>query len=149
MYHFFPGGKAELAAEAIRLDDREFGDLLRTALSGHRDPGKALAACTRAVAASLRADGWVGSCTFSGTAVETSTGAPQVQQAIAEAVGHWQEIVGETLRAGGLRAAAARDLACTAVALLEGASLASQIACDDRPLRIAGRHLERLAATYR
>lgn len=149
VYHFFPGGKAELAAEAIGLDEREFGEMLRAALAGQRDPGRALVACTRAVAASLVAADWIGACTFTGTTIATSEEAPQVRAAISAAVEHWQAIVAEHLRAGGLSAAAARDLACTTVALLEGATVACQIARDDRPLRIAGRHLARLAATYR
>jgi hypothetical protein len=72
-----------------------------------------------------------------------------VHQAIAEAVEHWQAVIAEKLRDGGLRRADARDLARTANATLAGAALASQIARDDQPLRIAGRHLARLIASYR
>lgn len=149
VYHFFPGGKADLAAEALCVSGREFADLLRAALDGEREPAKAVAACARAVAASLRASDWIGGCTFTGTAVESAESAPQVHRAIAEAIEQWQEIVAEKLRSGGLSRPVARDLACTAIAMIGGAALASQIARDDQPLHLAGRHLARLVSSYR
>lgn len=149
VYHFFPGGKEELAAEAIRAGGHEFAGTLRTSLDSETDPGKAVVACTRALAADLRKADWVAGCSFATTAIETADGAPQVRLAISEAVERWQSVVAERLFAGGLRKADARDLAYTLVCVLEGATLACQTARDDKPLRLAGKHFARLIASYR
>lgn len=36
LYHFFPGGKQELAVAAIRFGDQEFAELLRSGLDSAR-----------------------------------------------------------------------------------------------------------------
>jgi AcrR family transcriptional regulator len=149
LYHFFPGGKQELAAEAIRHLDREFADTLRAALDGEEDAAEAVIACTRRLAADLRDSDWVDSCSFTATALETADRAPAIQQTIAQAVEHWEDLVADRLRRDGIGERDARDLACTVIYTLEGAVQACRIARSDKPLRLAGTHLARLIASYR
>ncbi|MGV9270779.1 TetR/AcrR family transcriptional regulator [Kitasatospora sp. NPDC003701] len=149
VYHFFPGGKQELAAEAIRHGGQEFAGLLRTGLATADDPAEAITACTGLLATSLRESEWQDGCPITSTALETVGRAPVIEQAVAEAFTHWRAVVAEKLLAGGLGADDARELAATVVSTLEGAELAAQVARDEEPLHTAGRHLARLIRTYR
>ncbi|MGW4891701.1 TetR/AcrR family transcriptional regulator [Kitasatospora sp. NPDC004240] len=149
VYHFFPGGKQELAAEAIRHGDQEFADLLRAGLAAADDPAEAITVCTRMLAEALRASDWQDGCPITTTALETVGRAPGIEQAVAEAFTHWRAIVEEKLRTAGLTEDDARDLAATVINTLEGAELSAQVSRSEEPLHLAGRHLARLIGTYR
>ncbi|MFE4973978.1 TetR/AcrR family transcriptional regulator [Kitasatospora sp. NPDC056651] len=149
VYHFFPGGKQELAAEAIRHGDEEFAVLLRAGLDSSTDLGEALTACTRILATELRASDWQDGCPITSTALETIGRAPVIEQAVAEAFANWRAIVEERLRAAGIGEEDARELAGTVINTLEGAELAAQVARSEEPLLVTGRHLARLLSTYR
>ncbi|MFE0046104.1 TetR/AcrR family transcriptional regulator [Streptomyces albireticuli] len=149
VYHFFPGGKQELAAEAIRHGDQEFTDILRAALDGTDDPAEAIAACAGTVAEALRASDWIDGCPVTATSIGTADRAPDIQRAAAEAFARWRGLVEEKLRAAGFGEESAHELAHTVISTLEGAELAAQLARDEAPLLIAGRHLARLIDSYR
>ncbi|MFI6157140.1 TetR/AcrR family transcriptional regulator [Kitasatospora sp. NPDC051170] len=148
VYHFFPGGKQELAAEAIRHGDEEFAAVLRAGLATSQDPAEAIAACAALLARELRASDWQDGCPVITTALETVGRAPVIEEAVAEAFAHWRAIVAEHLRAGGIAAEEAAGLAGTVIDTLEGAELSAQVARSEEPLRLAGRHLARLLSTY-
>ncbi|MFF4159297.1 TetR/AcrR family transcriptional regulator [Streptomyces sp. NPDC001678] len=149
VYHFFPGGKQELAVAAIQHGEREFADILRAGLAAADDSAEAVTACTRLLADSLRESDWMDGCPVAATALETVGRAPAIQQACAEAIGHWTDLVAEKLRGGGLDEDTARDLACAVISTLEGAELTAQVLRSEEPLLTAGRHLARLIHTYR
>ncbi|MEN8656046.1 TetR/AcrR family transcriptional regulator [Streptomyces sp. 21So2-11] len=148
VYHFFPGGKQELAAAAVRHGDQEFTDMLREALDAEKDPARAIIACARDLAEGLRASDWIDGCPVTATVVGTAGHAPDIQQASAEAFANWRAVVSDRLRASGIAEHDALELAFTVVNTLEGAELAAQVARSDEPLEIAGRHLARLIGSY-
>ncbi|MFF6949230.1 TetR/AcrR family transcriptional regulator [Streptomyces iakyrus] len=149
VYHFFPGGKQELGAAAVRLGDEEFTELLRETLDAEPEPEKALPALAASLAEGLRDSDWLDGCPVTSTVVGTASGAPGIQQAAAEAFARWRSVVAESLVATGFAAPDAEDLSHTVIATLEGAELASQVARSEAPLEAAGRHLARLVASYR
>lgn len=149
VYHFFPGGKQELGAAAVRLGDEEFTELLRETLDAEPDPERALLALTASLAEGLRDSDWLDGCPVTSTAVGTAAGAPGIQQAAAEAFARWRKVVAEKLVAAGFAESDAEELAHTVIATLEGAELAAQVARSATPLEVAGRHLARLVASYR
>lgn len=149
LYHFFPGGKQELAVAAIRHGDEEFADLLRRALDSEPDPAEALIACTRILAEQLSASDWVEGCPVTATALGTAGRAPDIQQAAAEAFARWRGLVFAKLCGAGVAEDDARSLAHTVISTLEGAELAAQVSRDAEPLRSAGEHLARLVRSYR
>ncbi|MFJ8049082.1 TetR/AcrR family transcriptional regulator [Streptomyces luteogriseus] len=149
VYHFFPGGKQELGAAAVRLGDEEFTELLRETLDAEPEPEKALPALAASLAQGLRDSDWLDGCPVTSTVVGTASGAPGIQQAAAEAFARWRSVVAGSLVAAGFAAPDAADLSHTVIATLEGAELASQVARSEAPLEAAGRHLARLVASYR
>ncbi|SHE50693.1 TetR/AcrR family transcriptional regulator [Streptoalloteichus hindustanus] len=149
VYHFFPGGKQELAVAAIQRGDEEFAHELRAAFESEDDPAEAILVCTRNLAEGLRASDWADGCPVTSTALGAMGRAQDIQQAAAEAFAHWQRLVRERLLGAGIAEEEARDLAHTVISTLEGAELAAQVARDDTPLLTAGRHLAQLVNLYR
>ncbi|MFD5112487.1 TetR/AcrR family transcriptional regulator [Streptomyces sp. NPDC058391] len=149
VYHFFPGGKQELAVAAVHHGDQEFAGILREVLDSEEDPAKAIVACTRSLAEGLRASDWLDGCPVTATALGTAGRAPDIQQAAAQAFEHWRGLVSDTLRRAGIAEQDALDLGHTVISTLEGAELAAQVSRSDEPLRIAGSHLARLIDSYR
>ncbi|MFF2547642.1 TetR/AcrR family transcriptional regulator [Kitasatospora sp. NPDC058063] len=148
VYHFFPGGKQELAAEAIRHGDEEFAVLLRAGLGSSPDLGEAMTSCTRMLAAELRESDWQDGCPITSTALETVGRVPVIEEAVTEAFANWRAIVAERLLAAGIGEQDARELAGTVISTLEGAELAAQVARSEQPLLVTGKHLARLLTAY-
>ncbi|MFF4420617.1 TetR/AcrR family transcriptional regulator [Streptomyces sp. NPDC001549] len=149
LYHFFPGGKQELAVAAIHFGDEEFAELLRAGLAAHTDPAEAVEGVAAALAQALEASDWRDGCPVTATALETVGRLPELQAACAQAFANWQHLVAAKLLASGYPEAEARDLAITVINTLEGAETTSQVTMSRTPLLVAGRHLARLVASYR
>ncbi|MCP2166074.1 TetR/AcrR family transcriptional regulator [Goodfellowiella coeruleoviolacea] len=148
VYHFFPGGKQEVAAAAIRHGDQEFAELLHTGLNSTDDLADALVAVTRLLAEALRESDWIDGCPVTTTALETVGQQSDIQQACAEALRHWQDLVADRFRRGGITEPDATELAGTVVNTLEGAEMAAQVTRSETPLLVAGKHLARLVSSY-
>ncbi|MCP2259446.1 transcriptional regulator, TetR family [Streptoalloteichus tenebrarius] len=144
VYHFFPGGKKELAVAAIQRGEEEFADELRVAFDQEEDPAEAIVLCTRRLAEGLRASDWVDGCPVTSTALGSASRADDIQRAAASAFAHWRDLVLDRLLRAGVDADAAHDLAHTVISTLEGAELAAQVSRDATPLHAAGRHLAQL-----
>ncbi|MEU1725308.1 TetR/AcrR family transcriptional regulator [Nonomuraea sp. NPDC005692] len=149
VYHFFPGGKRELAVEAVRHGDREFAEFLRAAFDREDDPAAAIVACTRELAKGLRESGWLDGCPVTTTALESAGREPEIQQAAEDAYENWRTLVRDKLSRSGLADDVAHDLAHSVINMLEGAELSAQVSQSEAPLEIAGRHLARLVDSYR
>lgn len=144
MYHYFPGGKAELAAEAVGLAGRLIQDLIRGLLN--RDD----------VVAGVEAvwSWWVGhveeaalaGCPVLAVAVESHPESPELAAAAAEAFDSWMKAFRDGLERAGLPADDAGDLALLILSALEGATGIARAHGDLEPLRRAGR---RVAAALR
>ncbi|MGH8967802.1 MAG: TetR/AcrR family transcriptional regulator [Actinomycetes bacterium] len=141
LYHFFPEGKEQLAAEALRYGAEDFADLLRRGLSASDDPGEAVSRCALLLADTLRESEWTDGCPVAATALEIIGRSPLIQQASDQALMQWRELIAAKLRASGIEAGAAHGLACTVLSTLEGAELLSRVSGDDEPLRLAATHL--------
>lgn len=148
VYHFFPGGKQELAVAAIDHGDREFGEFLAGALASTDDPAEAIESCARTLGQDLRASDWVDGCPVATTALGTATSSPDIQEAAADAFARWRGLVEARLEGAGFDATTARDLAHTVISTLEGAELAAQVSRSETPLQLAGTHLARLIRSY-
>ncbi|MFK0255508.1 TetR/AcrR family transcriptional regulator [Streptomyces sp. NPDC090445] len=148
VYHFFPGGKEAVAVAAIEHGSREFAALLREALDGTEDPADAVTACTARLAAELRASGWTDGCPVTAAALETLGTDSGIQQACAEALRGWEQLVFDKLLSAGFGSPDAREVATTVISTLEGAEVTAQVNRSEEPLHAAGRQLARLVRSY-
>ncbi|MFG2293555.1 TetR/AcrR family transcriptional regulator [Streptomyces sp. NPDC048603] len=148
LYHFFPGGKQELAVAAIGHGDQEFAGMLAAGLASRTDPAEAVEAVAVMLAEALRDSDWRDGCPVTATALESVGRMPELQAACAEAFANWRRLVEEKLVASGLAEEESRDLALTVINTLEGAETAAQVDRSQTPLLTAGRHLARLLRSY-
>jgi AcrR family transcriptional regulator len=137
VYHFFPGGKQELAIEAMHHGAQEFGAMLARGLGSADDPAEATAACALLLADDLRRSQWTDGCPVAVTALETIGRVPGLQEAATRALTQWQDLVTAKLTGSGIAEEVARSLARTVISMLEGAELLSRVTADDTPLRDA------------
>ncbi|MFC8590710.1 TetR/AcrR family transcriptional regulator [Streptomyces atroolivaceus] len=148
VYHFFPGGKEAVAVAAIKYSTEEFATLLRNALDGADDPAEAVMACTRQLADGLRESGWIDGCPVTAAALETLGTDSEIQQACADALRSWEQLVHDKLLACGFPSQSARELATTIISALEGAEVTAQVNRSEEPLQVTGRQLARLVRSY-
>ncbi|MFM9372767.1 TetR/AcrR family transcriptional regulator [Streptomyces sp. Da 82-17] len=148
VYHFFPGGKGAVAVAAIRHSSAEFATLLREALDSDDDPAEAVLACARRLADELRESGWIDGCPVTAAALETLGTDSEIQQACADALGGWEQLVRDKLLRSGFPAETAGELATTVISTLEGAEVTAQVNRSEEPLQAAGRQLARLVRSY-
>ncbi|MEU9609239.1 TetR/AcrR family transcriptional regulator [Streptomyces sp. NPDC048057] len=144
VYHFFPGGKQELAIEAMHHGAREFGEMLAKGLASNPDPAEATAACALLLAEDLKRSEWSDGCPVAVTALETIGRVPGLQEAATRALTEWRNLVAARLTESGIAPASAHPLAGTVISMLEGAELMSRVTADDAPLRDAAVHLAQL-----
>ena len=149
VYHFFPGGKRELAVEAIGHGEREFTEFLKAAFDREDDPAAAMIACTRDLATGLRESDWLDGCPVTTAALESAGRVPEIQQAAESAYENWRALVRAKLARAGFAEDVAHDLAHSVINMLEGAELSAQVSQSTAPLEIAGRHLAVLVNAYR
>ena len=148
-YFHFPDGKEQLGVAALHHGAQGFGDLLRRTLERTEPVEEALAACALVLAEDLRRCDWTDGCPVATTALEAVTRSPALRAAAAEAFTGWQDVIARHLVAAGIAEAAARDLACSALALLEGAELLARTQASTAPLERAAASLRVLTRAAR
>lgn len=149
VYHFFPGGKRELATEAIGHGEKEFAEFLTAVFDREDDPAAAIVACARDLATGLRESDWLDGCPVTTAALESAGRVPEIQQAAENAYENWRTLVRAKLERAGITGEVAHDLAHSVINLLEGAELSAQVSRSTAPLEIAGRHLAVLIDAHR
>jgi len=121
LYHFFPGGKEELAAEAIGLSGALYLELLPAVFDPVPDLGAAVRAFFSGAAEHLRATDYADACPIATVALEVSSTSEPLRRACATVFDSWIDAGVERLVARGLPEAKARELVVGVIAALEGA----------------------------
>jgi TetR/AcrR family transcriptional repressor of lmrAB and yxaGH operons len=134
VYFHFPGGKEQLAAEAMRYGSRGVLDGLKRALESTADPAKGLARCAKAWADDLERSNWEDGCPVAATALQVSTTSEPLRLASADIMASWGALIADCLQRCGCSKKEATVAAELALALLEGAELLARIQRDRSPL---------------
>jgi AcrR family transcriptional regulator len=143
IYHHFPGGKAELGADAVALG-RDFIDAaLDDALAGH-DPVEGFESFLAWWIGFLEADDFQAGCPVLAVAAESHPEGPQLAAAAAAAFDTWETTMARSLRRAGVDVQESQELATLVVAAVEGAMVMSRAAHDRQPLVRVGAQLSRL-----
>ena len=137
IYHHFPGGKAQLAQEAVGLaSDAAAGPLEATP-----DPIAALHACLDGWRRRLEASDFQAGSTIAAVAT-TPADVNGTREAAAAAYARWTETFANVLRESGVRRKKAARLATLASASIEGALVLCRARRDTTALDDVGRELE-------
>lgn len=134
LYHYFPDGKDQIAAEAVRYA----GARVATTLRALADETKSAADLVRRYGQMLQ--GWMAQsgfrdgCPITTTLLETAPQLPGPTEAGREAFADWHGIIASALARDGHSAADARKLATLVVAALEGALVLTRVEGDGRAI---------------
>jgi TetR/AcrR family transcriptional regulator, lmrAB and yxaGH operons repressor len=137
LYHFFPGGKEQLAAEAIERSGRRYQRLLQMVLAG-ADPPSGIRDFFRLSAQALEASGYADGCPIATVALETANRTDTLRQACANVFQSWLATIIVALTDWGVQPAQAGQLATHALATYEGATLLSRTLRTTSPLTASG-----------
>lgn len=121
LYHHFPGGKDQLAAETIRRAGAEYQAMVGAVLLAAPDPVTAVREAFLGAGETLRRTDWADACPIETVALEVASTNDGLRRATAEVFGEWTAAATAFLVAAGIDEAEARRLALTFLAVLEGA----------------------------
>lgn len=132
IYHHFPGGKVQLAAEAARLEGKRITEQLERTAAEHgiRETLSKFGRIFRESAA--EAPELIG-CPVAAAALARPED-PTLAAAATEAFASWEQAIAEALMREGVEARRAEAFATLTVASIEGALLRVRAAGDDAPI---------------
>jgi AcrR family transcriptional regulator len=143
LYHFFPGGKEQLAADSIRAS----GAIYELLIPAVFDPADDVVAGTRnffaGAAEHLRETDYAYACPIATVALEISSTSEPLREACADVFERWIAVGTERYATAGVPEPKARELTIAMLAALEGAFVLARALRSTEPLEIAGE----LAAT--
>jgi TetR/AcrR family transcriptional regulator, lmrAB and yxaGH operons repressor len=139
VYLNFPGGKAELVAEATRLAGEALTAVIRSADDGS-DPAQAVQTFIDEWKAQLSATEMQAGCPIVAAVLGRSE-APAAARAACEAFAEWQTTLADRLVRSGADPDNARSLATLTVAAIEGAVILAIATQSTAALDDVGRHL--------
>ncbi len=138
LYHFFPGGKEELGAEAIRAS----GALYELLIPAVFDPAPDLLSGVRAffdgAAEHLRETDYLDACPIATVALEVSSASETMRLACADVFERWIAAGAARHSEAGLSEEKARELTIGMLAALEGAFVLARALRSTEPLEVAG-----------
>ena len=130
LYHFFPDGKEELGAAAIRRAGAVVTATLEDIAAKSADGTAFLEGYFGLLMQWLRGSGYRGGCPVATTLLETAGHSTLLREAGAEVFGAWESLIAAQL--GGRR-----DLASMTISAVEGALLQAQLQLSVNPLEVA------------
>lgn len=147
LYFHFPGGKDELASEAIRMAGAEATQKLKTALKSSEDVGKAISAFVLTLASELLASDFRKACPVAVVAMETSATNEQLRKTCEQIYQSWFSLLEQRLIEANFNPTEALDWATFVMAAIEGSLLLSRNQRSSKPLKIVAERFENLFAT--
>jgi TetR/AcrR family transcriptional repressor of lmrAB and yxaGH operons len=143
LYFHFPGGKHQLAAEAVDSTGARIGRGIEALLSSSEDVGEAVGRVVDSMASDLEESGYVRGCPIAAVSLDSAASSDQVREACRRSFDLWLSLLEARLREGGWSAGDAREEAIVILATVEGALALARASRDPEPLRTAARRLRR------
>ncbi|WP_284742966.1 TetR/AcrR family transcriptional regulator [Amycolatopsis sp. RTGN1] len=141
LYFHFPGGKEQLAAEAVRLSSERTGALLEAILRDAPDAVTAIDRAVEALAGFLTESDFQRGCPLATVALDAAAESEPIREACADGYSSWHEIFSNYLAEKQLSAERADELATVVLAAIEGGLLLARTRRDLAPLRAVATHL--------
>lgn len=146
IYHHFPGGKVQLAEEAVQYA----GEFLNAGIQAAVESGDAASAVDAFVGwwrRVLLKSGFRAGCPVVAVTVESHDDAPQLVKASADAFARWEDTLATGLENAGASPDRAARLATLIVAAVEGATILCRAERTLRPLDAVVAELKELTRT--
>lgn len=139
VYHFFPGGKVELAAEVVRQSGTGFRQHVESVLDSEPSLAEGVFAVFALAGQTLEAMDFIDICPIGGIARETASSVAPVREAAEAVFRDWIDAARVRFEVAGLDPMLAGDLAALFVAALEGSFTLARTLRSRAPLAAAGR----------
>lgn len=139
LYHYFPAGKDQLAAEATATAGELLGDTLVSVLTA-KGPERAFRIMIGYFRQRLVETNFTSGCPVAAGALEGDN-SPGAREAAANAFTRWEAAISATLREEGVAASKADGLATLAVSTIEGSLILSKAQRNTRALDRAEKQL--------
>ena len=143
VYHYFPGGKEQLGAEAIRLSGAMYELLIPAVLEPAPDPVTGVRNFFAGAAEHLRETGYADACPIATVALEVSSSSELMRLACADVFDRWITAGTDLHEKAGLNREQARELTIAMIAALEGAFVLARAVRSTEPLEVAGEFVAR------
>jgi TetR/AcrR family transcriptional regulator, lmrAB and yxaGH operons repressor len=141
LYFHFPGGKEQLAAEALRMSGGQLHEAMREMMSGAPDAASGIDAVVEVLIGALTGSGFQRGCPLAAVTLDAAADSEPIRQACAEGYGSWRELIADFLGSRGLATDRADALATVVLASIEGGLLLAKASHDTAPLRAVADHL--------
>jgi TetR/AcrR family transcriptional repressor of lmrAB and yxaGH operons len=145
LYFHFPGGKEQIASEAVREEGERVARAIRATLAANPDPAEGVRASGRVLGEILRRSDFRDGCPVATVALEAAAGSPRIREACDASFRAWEAPLRDHLRAVGFGAERAEGLATLVLAALEGGLVLARARRDVEPL---ARVVDELAALF-
>jgi len=142
LYHFFPGGKEELAAEALLLSGHGYQLLVEGVFESAPDLVSGIRLCFDTAAEVLAASNYADACWIETVALEVASTNEPLRLVTAGIFDRWIDAATRLVEAAGVAdAEAARRLGIAIITGLEGAFVLSRARRSPEPLQATGQSL--------
>ncbi len=146
IYHFFPGGKDELASAVLRESGAAYEALFELIADDATDIVEAVGAFFDGAADVLEETGYIDICPIGNIAREIASTHEALRQATVDVFAGWTIAFADRLQAAGLEPGPSVALADTVISALEGGFMLARARRSTEALRATGEHLQQLVA---
>jgi TetR/AcrR family transcriptional repressor of lmrAB and yxaGH operons len=137
-YYHFPGGKEQLAAAAVQLGSDLVVTALERCLEQNQTVGDGVRMWFALCAKNLKQSRYRGGCPIATVALETAPQSTALTAVCGASFKQWEAVLAARLRAAGVAAGRAVELAMLAVTNLEGSLMLARVRQSIEPVRLAG-----------
>jgi TetR/AcrR family transcriptional repressor of lmrAB and yxaGH operons len=134
LYHYFPGGKEELACEAVRCTRDHIAEGIKESLAKIDDPVLAIQAMIKEMTGSFTHDSCYQGIPVAAVVLETAMSSELIREACQDAYETWCQVFTEKLLNHGFSKERAESLGRLINAMIEGAVIVSITRQDDQVL---------------
>jgi TetR/AcrR family transcriptional regulator, lmrAB and yxaGH operons repressor len=146
LYHFFPGGKEELATVALAASAEAYRELVELQFQPGDDMVDATRVAFRGAGEVLAATEWADPCPVATLAAEMGSTSEPMRQAAEAGFESWLTVIESHLSAAGVTPARARQTALALVGLIEGAFVMARTSRRLEAMEAAGESAAALVA---
>jgi AcrR family transcriptional regulator len=134
LYHHFPGGKDELAAEVVRISGARYQQLVEAVWDSAPDVIQSVTEVFDGASKTLEATDFAVACPIATVALEVASTNDGLREVTAEVFGAWISSGTKRLVVAGMDPQKARFVALSLISLLEGAFMLCQAAKSTEPM---------------
>jgi TetR/AcrR family transcriptional repressor of lmrAB and yxaGH operons len=145
LYFHFPGGKEQLAAEAVALTGGQLREAISGMLAAAPGPGTGIGQIAEMFGQALLASDFREGCPVATVALDASAGSEAIRASCQGAYNSWTDVLERHFRDHGVAGEEARQLATFVLASFEGALLLARVQHDLTPLHTVSAMLAEIA----